>query len=539
MKSQSVPTELRRTARVGLGAICVAASLATLPVWAADEPATEADPAAGSEEGTPAPAPATATPPAGAPAPAPPTPDVPVPPTVQPNPGILPLMIPAAGTPAPVPPGTPDATGMIPAPASPALPDAANFGGETDSFEVPIETQNRPSRESNPIDQMQMAAAGFGARPTGYSNPVGMGDYSMFDLFGESPLQGLAYSASLTGTYDSNPRLGYGGPNQTSDSDFFATLGGSISFRTKASALNFGASYSGNYNQYFNQSELSGYNQNGSLSASYDGGSLTARLNLGLSSNDGANRYYEASVQQYTYNYSLTASYRIGTKTSLDGNIGQTFTDSNGAYQSTGSFDSGLSAMWHYSDRTQFGPGIRYTTDSGQTDNFRTTIGPTITMNYLLTGKISLNSRIGLDFVQFDQGADDTSMSASIGLHYKASEKWGMSLSYYQDGQASPGYANGTQEIANLSLQYHRQILRATWNLGVTYEMGASGTNVNPNGSDVDSDYFSVTTGISMPVFNTASARLFMSWDQNGGGYSGTSGDDSRFQVGAGLTWSF
>ena len=428
---------------------------------------------------------------------------------------------------------------MIPAPAPAALPDAANFGGETDSFEVPIEVGQSSAAEPNPFAQMQMQANGFGARPSGYSNPVGMGDFSMANLFAENPLHGLSYSASLTGTYDSNPRQGYGGPNQTNDGDFFTSLGGSVNYRTKASALTFGASYNGTYNYYFNNDELSAYNQGGSLMANYNGGAFTASLMVGLSTNDGANRYYQATVSEFSVNYSLNASYRMSAKTSLDGSFAQRLNDPNGGYTATGSSNANLSAMWHYSDRTQFGPGISYGTSSGETDNFRTTIGPTITVNYRLTGKVSLNSRIGLDFVQYEQASDDTSISASINLNYRASELWGMNLSYHQGGQANPGYADGTQMISNLSLGYNRKILRASWNIGINYEMGGSGTNANPYSDEVDSDYFSITTGLSMPVFTNASARIFMNWDQNGGGYSGTSGDDSSFQVGAGLTWSF
>jgi hypothetical protein len=160
-----------------------------------------------------------------------------------------------------------------------------------------------------------------------------------------------------------------------------------------------------------------------------------------------------------------------------------------------------------------------------------------VTVNYRLSGKISLNSRIGLDFVNYDQGSDDTMFSGSIGLNYRASELWGMTFSFYRDGQPNPTAVNGTREVTNFNMSYYRRIRRATWNLGVGYEMGATGTLSNPNGGGVDTDYFNISTGLSMPVFaDSCSARLFMSWNDRSGGYSSS---DGTFQAGAGLNWSF
>ena len=431
---------------------------------------------------------------------------------------------------------------MIPAaglpPAVDKAPNEADFGGQTGTFDVPVEKAKAPQGVVDRLGQMPPVAVGFGDRPSGFAN--GFGDFSMASRLFENPLEGFNFGVSLDGTYDTNPTQGYGGPDQTSSGDFFATLGGTIAYRSKASALTFGVSYNGSYMEYFSQSELSGYNQGGSLSASYQGGSFTGNFNLGVSMNNGANRYYQAVVNELSLTYSLSGSYRMSAKTSLNANFGQNLTDPRGGYTATGSFNAGLTAMWHYSDRTQFGPGIRYSADSGTTDNFRTTIGPTVSANYMVDGKISLNSTIGLNFEEYDQGENTTSPSASIGVNYKASALWGMSLNYYLGGQANPTMTNGSQEISNLSLNYYRTILRATWNLGVRYEMGAAGTYADPNGRGVNSNFFSVNTGLSMPVFaNRAAARISMSWDQNGGGYSGNSGDNGSFQAGAGLSWSF
>ncbi len=536
-----------------MGPISVLIGLSSLTALAADSPlpGTSAEATTAATETTPVLYETTYAPPETTPTPATPvpTPATPAPIPATPAPGVA-MPMPAAQAPAlpapvetgavplqpelPAAPGTPASSGLLP--DANALPSPIDYGGQTGTFEAPAGAVESPSGGMSQTGQLPEVPTGFGARQTGFTNPFGA--FELLDGLGGSLLRGFSFGASLMGTYSSNPTLGYGGPNQSSGGDFFATLGGNVGYHTTSSALNFGATYSGSYNQYFSQTELSGYNQSGGLSASYEGSAFSANLTVGLSGGDGANRYYQAVVTQYSLNYALSASYRMTPKTSLVANIGQSFTMASGSsYTDTSSLNLGTSAMYHYSDRTQFGPGIGYSSMSGASTGFRTTIGPTISVNYRVTGKISMNSRLGLDFVSYDQGADDTTWSGSIGLDYRASELWGMNFSMNRGGQANPTQANGTQENTNFSLNYYHRIRRATWTLGGNYELTSSGTSADPNGNGVDSNYFSFNTGLSMPVFsNRASARTFMSWTDNSGGYVNSG---SSFQVGAGLNWSF
>jgi hypothetical protein len=509
-----------------MGLIGVAVGLSSLTALGADpvpEGVVTDIPAVtpGSAEALPVPA-APAPTPTPTPTPAVPDPTLAVPPPAPKNPGleVIPAVIPFAGAPA----VAPD-------------PNAVPAEGEPAPMEVPTTVDPEATGAVDPIGELPEVAQGFGDRPTGFSN--GVGDFSLASRLGESPFRGFNFGLNLTGTYDSNPTQGYGGPNQTSDGDFFATLGGSIGYRTTASTLTFGANYSGGYNYYFNDTDLSAYNQSLGLTANYDGGAFTGALSIGLGVNNGANRYYEAVVNEFSLSYSLSGSYRMSAKTSLTANFGQSLNDPDGGYSTTGGFNAGASAMWIYSERTQFGPGIRYTSDSGESDNFRTTIGPTVTVTYRVTGKISLNAMTGVDFVQYDQetGGDDTSMPISLNLSYTGSELWGMSFSVYRDVQASPSIYDGSQEITNFSLGYNRRIRRASWTAGVSYGLGGNGTASDPNGTSADSDHFSFNTGLSMPVFaDNCSARVFMGWTEQNGT---TTDSNGSFQAGFGLNWTF
>lgn len=468
-------------------------------------------------------------------------------PTAQAPGGVIPAVIPAVtpGPPAPVDPSLPAA----PAPVGPSLPAVPELAPampmdpyapvepvepvDNGDFENPISMAGTPAEGVARIGEMPEDAVGYNVQPSGFSG-TSM-DMAHINRLLRPMREGFSASASLSATYDSNPRQGYGGGSN--DADMFATLGGMIGYHTTASELTFGISYSGSYSAYADQTNLNAYNQGAQAWAKYEGGPLSVNLNVGLTTNDSANRYYGAVVKQTSINYGLSGRYRLSDKTVLTGNVGQHFTQASGGYTDTTSLTAGLSVLWRYSERTEFGPGVRYTADSGMSDNFRTSFGPTVTCNYKLSGKISLNSQLGLDFIDYEAGGDDTMVSAMIGLNYRASELWGMTMSFYRGGQAAPTLDNGTMEVNNFSLSYYRKIQRGVWTLGMTYETTSRGTVTNPNGMSDDSDYFGVFTGYSMPVFkDTCNLSTNLNWSENSGG---TTNGTGSFQATIGISRTF
>jgi hypothetical protein len=357
---------------------------------------------------------------------------------------------------------------------------------------------------------------GFSGFASGLGMPPGVGGRLA---------DGLSLAATLSGTYDTNPGQGYGrssGSSGDSGGDFFTSLGGSASYRSKSAVWTYGLSYNGSYSYFLSESNLNGYNQGGGGSLNYESGPLNAGLNFGITLGSGANRYYASVVDQVSYNYGLNARYRLSGKTSLSGNVSQSFTQaSGGQYSDTGSSSASLSALWRYSARTEFGPGIRYSRQSGSQQSYdRTTIGPMMTVNYTLTRKVSLNARAGLDFADYGSaGSGGTGLSASIGANYQATKLWGMNLSLNRDARASYT-GGGFEEVTGLRLGYHRKIQRAAWTVGTSWE---STTSANPEGvasGRPDRDYLSLDTALAMPIFaDTCSGSVFLRYtDQSGGG---------------------
>ncbi len=444
--------------------------------------------------------------------------------------------------------GTPPATdGFTPPPAPDAFTDASSFVAEgsteppaaadpalqatEEPGELPNNKEVSPASGtgdfSNNLASPPQREGGLpfspvtgGARPSGFSDTPGNMPMSGGTL--DNLREGLGFAVSFFGAYDTNPTRGFGTAESSGGGDFFMGLAGTVNYLSRASTWTYGARYAGGYNQYFKLSDLSGYNQNAGASLNYDGGPLTASLNVGIDFGSGANRYYESVVNQISYRYSLNARYHISQKTSITGDLSQNMTSASGDIDTkTESFDLGTSALWKYSQLTEFGPGIRYTSRSGDTSQDRTSIGPTVTVNYQLSKKVSLNSRVGVDFAQYGNGETaDPSLFTSIAFNYVASSLWGMNFSLLRDNQASYTNAGEFEQILAVRLGYVRKIRRAILSLGMGWE--TSSTENSTATTSMDRQYLTLDSVIAMPVFaDTCKASLFLR-------YSDQSGDENQ-----------
>lgn len=386
---------------------------------------------------------------------------------------------------------------------------------------------------------VQAAAVALPTAPSGFSMlpgaPAGAsaGSGSVAAL-GENILDGFTVTTTLAGTYDSNITQSPGPPLGPIEDDFILSLGGRVDYLSKSSDWTFGGGYRGSYNEYLSNSEFSGYNQGGGVVVNYEGGRFSASFTGGITLDQGSNRNYSSAfVKQTSYTAALNARYRLSPKTSLQGNIGETFTTASGGnFEDTESFDIGASALWKYSPLTELGPGLRYTYRSGSSQTGRTSIGPTLTVNYKLSSKVALNSRVGMDFASYqDGGSADPTFAASIGLNYEASKLWGMNLSLYRDTQADTSLAGAYTEVTSLRLGYHRKVRRATLNLGAGYDMNRSERpSVAGGGAGDDRDFFTVDGSLGMPIFkNTSYGSVYFRY----GDQSSSSTDSwDAFQMG-------
>jgi hypothetical protein len=351
-------------------------------------------------------------------------------------------------------------------------------------------------------------------------------------------LEGFTLATTMSGTYDSNVTQSPGGSVAPVQDDFIMSLGGSIGYMSKSSDWTFGGTYRGSYNQYFSQSDFSGYNQGGSAVVNYSGGRFNASLTTGIDYDEGSNRNYNSAfVARTSVNTNFTAGYRLSPKTSLQGNLGQSYsTASGGDFSDTESFNAGISALWKYSPLTEWGPGLRYTYNTGSSQTGRSSVGPTLTVNYKLSTKVALNSRVGVDFASYEEGGSaDPTFSTSIGLNYQASKLWGMNLSLYRDTQADPSVAGSFTEVTSLRVGYHRKVRRATFNMGVGYDVNS--LQSPDGGAGDDRNYFTTDASLGMPVFlNSSFASIFARYSDQ---QSGVTDSWDGVQMGFSISRSF
>jgi len=352
----------------------------------------------------------------------------------------------------------------------------------------------------------------------------------------------LTVDLSVLGSYDSNifESSGEAGSQNGKEQDFIISLGADLRYRTGYKNWRIEGRYRPGYEAYTSNSNLSGLTHAADVATAYQGGKLVAVAQVGFAMNRGANRFYADFIEQTRYFYRLSADYEISPKTTLSSYLDQSWTEvEESAFDDTSSFDTGLAALWKLSPLTQIGPGIRYTVRAGDDREDRTTFGPTLNLNYKLTTKVSLTSRVGLDFVDYeDSGSGDSTVSAAINLNYQANVLWGMKFSLYRDTEADPSRAGSYNEITSARIAYHRNIRRASVELGFGYEMSSYDESLEIANAREDRDFLTLDASISHPLFKGSSeGTLFIK-------YRDQSSDDTlenwdRLLFGLGLSRQF
>jgi hypothetical protein len=493
-------------------------------------PAEETAPAAdGATSPAAKPAPTSAepstekSPPVPAPAESPPNTDA------APTPGLPPPDgVPAPGNPLPVSPeklATDTATPFVlPADQTTNARDGS-AQEDPDSGELPAEDFTPPDAPSAPWtfapgginEQPALGFGGGSGAPSGFL--LGNSGIPVTGVpVAEGIFEGFSIGATLSGIYTSNALSSPGEPIAPIQDDFILGLGGSVSYLSKASEWTFGGSYTGNYLKYLELADLSAYNQAFGLVANYDGKKLSASANANVSYGQGVNRFFASQVvEQTNYNFSLNTRYRLSSKTSLQGTLSQGFFTIGGDSASDREmFAFSLASLWRYSKLTEFGPGIRYSQISGGGQAGLSTIGPEILVNYELGSKVSLNSRIGVQFAEYDSGAQaDPFISSSIGLNYTASRLWGMNLAFFSGAQAEGSTAGTFNQLESVRLGYNRIFRKATLNLGLSYEVNTqqtSDSSLSP--AAADRNFFNINGSLGMPILsNTTFASIFVQYN--------------------------
>lgn len=521
------------------------------------------------------------------------------------------------GTPSATPPGTPSAprdSSLVPN-VIPAVIPNADLAPNSDTPDPlitdkpdkpdPLDAFDKPDPSNKPDKANKTTSGDF---TSGFSDltgsPLGGG-------LGDSLAAGFAFTPTLSATYDSNILKGQPQISNQSKGDFFLGYGGEFSYLTKPSALTFGGSYRGHYDEYLSRSEFNGYSQGGGLLGQYKGGHFTLAATAGIDESRGGTQNYSSATtfggtssssfnQSYnqsnfdrvnrsasilgnfdaahftasanfgydldrqsnnyagavftnvieitSFHSALSARYELSAKTAITGNFSQRSDSVNvGNYGDTSNYTVGTAALWKYSPLTEIGPGVHYTYNSNTYSSFKTgrsSIGPTLNLNYKLDVKVTMTSQVGLDFSRYDTGKSaDPTLSASLGLNYQASALWGMNLNLSRSVQADPTFVGAFYENDSVRLGINRRLQRVIWSLGTTYQANSSvapaGVKGRPSG-----DMLGVDTSVAMQLFGDKGiVRVFVRYnDQSNGVYSGYGSTGKAWnscQTGMNLSYRF
>ena len=537
--------------------------------WAATLPAPALD------EATPA-TPATPDSPAALPA----LPAQPKEPGIIPNvqPQVLPNVVPA--------PNVPDE------PEPPATPESTDQPDKSDSPDKPASPSESPHTFANlagsPLASAfgDSAVAGFSFNPTlsgTYDSNIlkgqrqtsaqAKGDF-FFGLGGDlkylSKPGALTVGGNYRGRYDEylshSQFSGYsqgGGllANYKRDRITLSATAGIDENRGSpqnySSNSSFGGSSSSSFNQNYNQNNFNRLNRSASLLGNYEGGYLSVSAKVGYDNDRQSNSYASAvsstGIETSSLNSGLSARYQFSPKTSLTGDLTErTSTTTTGNYGDTSAYSVGTAALWRYSPLTEIGPGVHYMYDTNNASSSvvggskigRSSVGPTLNLNYKLDVMVSMTSQVGLDFSRYDTGqSSDPTVSGSLGLNYQASPLWGMNLALARNVQADPTNVGAFYENNSLRLGCNRKLLRSTLNFGASYQASNSIVPSGVKNGRPNSDILSLDTSLSMPLFaDKGSASVFLRYNDQSGvnsSYGSTGNSWSAFQTGFTLSYRF
>jgi len=218
------------------------------------------------------------------------------------------------------------------------------------------------------------------------------------------------------------------------------------------------------------------------------------------------NRFYSVEGQQpiietFSYQNILVGRYTLSPKTSIVGTaLFQNSDVQTKGYSDTSAFDANLAALWSMSALTDIGPGVRYTLRSGDNQQDRTGIGPTLNLNYQLSTKVAVRSRVGVQFVETDT-TSDTAATWSVAMKYQASMLWSANLSLFRDSQADPSRPGVFNNITSCRLGYQRKVRRLTLNTGISYELSRR-EQTEEDVPTNDYNYLTLDSSLLIPVLS-------------------------------------
>lgn len=354
-------------------------------------------------------------------------------------------------------------------------------------------------------------------------------------------LEGLAMTLATTWFHDTNVNQGNDRGGKV-ESDWIFSVAPAVSWETRSRDFTLMLGGGANYDHYSALDAYSGLDYRGAAKLGYQGGATNLEGSVNYDSVQGVDRFAGGLTENRSLGARFTARHAVSIKTVLDTSLSTVTTRSvrqtDGAAESdTSQSEFQLGALWKVTPLVVLGPGLRSTWSTADSAGDRTTVGPMLRVEYRLSEKVDLKSRIGIDFVEYDGGGSDEFTSGSVGLKYRLDDLWEFNFELSRDVVPDIGAAGGYREIGSWRFGSDRKILAVRLELGVGYESSElwSGRGV---ASSSGTDYLNFDAGLSMPVLGESGrARIFVRHQDSSS--SDPRNDWSGLQSGLSLSYGF
>jgi len=332
-------------------------------------------------------------------------------------------------------------------------------------------------------------------------------------------LRALDFSMATTWLYDSNV-------NQANDrtrhaeGDWIWSLAPSLAWGRKARDFEVKVDMQVNYDHYLQLDDYSSLDYQAGAELTYRGGPLTVEGGIRQVHVEGVDRYGGGLTELDSLVLTLSGNYRVSAKTSVLAEFTADRSESElqtgtQAERETSKNSLLVAALWKATPLLHLGPGIRVTSSSSDVEGNRNTIGPALKADYRLSGKVKLKSRVGLDFVEYEEGGSEEFVNAALGLEYQFDPLWNFTLSASRDSEPESSSGGGFRESTALRFGVKRKIYTATWGFGVGYESsefsGGTGAAIRPG-----IDYLDLDTSLMVPFYgDRGRGRVFFRYQDS------------------------
>lgn len=354
-------------------------------------------------------------------------------------------------------------------------------------------------------------------------------------------LSGLELSAKAAFSFDNNINQA-DGLGTGIKSDLIASIGASAGWTRNFHDFTVGLAANVNHDHYGDHEQWSGWDYGSKLTIGYQGGPLEVTGACSFASIQGIERFTGSLSTTESTVIMTRCAYEVSPKTSLEANLSLNESRleslATTAFQNSTRSSADAGVAWQASPLTKLSFALRATEIATGSSGNRSTLGPSVTLDYQLTEKLDLDSRIGMDFVSASiSGVADTFITGRLGLNYQLDPLWSLRMNLTRDVEAAQLQAGGFREVIRLRFGVIRKIHDLQLGLGWFWEDSTiSGSGVA--GSGMAQVYTGFDANLSYPLFGTAgSAAVFIRSHQTESDTPGRSWEGC--QTGFSITRSF